>query len=361
MKILLVDDDTIVLNGLAKMVHWDRFDGEIVGMALNGEQGLQMALEKQPDVIISDVIMPVMDGLEMIRQISRHLQEIQYFLLSGFDEFEYAQKAMEFGVKRYILKPISRTKINQLEEDLAAIYNSRKAKMELYDNLWNVQTEEALVAALKNGNRQSVEHFFHSELFVYRNKKEEMLHLFLWLINVICSFLKELGVEEVTIAQSKQDMLTEIFSSKHHAERIEMIKQRMFAAMEIAEIIQGEQSSPHAVIWQAKEFTDKNFMKPNFNIAYLAEQMHLSAPYLSTLFHNEFGVNLSGYITSLRMDYAKKLLQSSNSISEIAKKIGYSDQHYFAKTFKKQTGYTPTEYRNRLLQAKYKGEPEDER
>ena len=106
-KILLVDDQQIVLDGLKKQLNWSRFNGLICGCVSDGAEAINFLQTCRPDVIISDIKMPHMDGIELARQISESpiLSGIPVILLSGYREFEYAKSAMQYHVQHYILKP----------------------------------------------------------------------------------------------------------------------------------------------------------------------------------------------------------------------------------------------------------------
>lgn len=128
-KILLVDDQQIVLDGLKKQLNWSRFNGLICGCVSDGAEAINFLQTCRPDVIISDIKMPHMDGIELARQISESpiLSGIPVILLSGYREFEYAKSAMQYHVQHYILKPVTRQKLEQLEDILTELYKSKES------------------------------------------------------------------------------------------------------------------------------------------------------------------------------------------------------------------------------------------
>lgn len=106
MKILLVEDDFIVRQGILYSIDWKSHHLEICGEAMNGEQGYDMAINMQPDIIITDIRMPVMDGLQLAEKIKKVHPEMEIIILSGYDDFSYAKEAIHIGVHEYLLKPI---------------------------------------------------------------------------------------------------------------------------------------------------------------------------------------------------------------------------------------------------------------
>lgn len=106
LKIIVVDDEYLVRMGIRQTIDWSELGVEIVGEADNGEDGLQLALHHKPDVIITDVRMPYMNGLEFIAKVKEHQLDAGIIVLSGYDEFQYAQSAMQHGASSYLLKPV---------------------------------------------------------------------------------------------------------------------------------------------------------------------------------------------------------------------------------------------------------------
>lgn len=124
MNILLVDDEPIQLRGLCKYVHWNRFGCEKPDYALSASEALKKMEKTLYDIVITDVTMPEMSGLEMIRTARKKWKELPCFvILSGYDDFKYAQEAMRQGVRFYVLKPI---KIYEMEQVLQTIWMEQK-------------------------------------------------------------------------------------------------------------------------------------------------------------------------------------------------------------------------------------------
>lgn len=106
LKVLIVDDEPSVRSRLRKAVKWHELGFDLVGEASDGEEGLEMFKSTDPDIIITDIRMPVFSGLELVQQVKNVSSDINFIVISGYDDFKYAQKALKFGVKDYLLKPI---------------------------------------------------------------------------------------------------------------------------------------------------------------------------------------------------------------------------------------------------------------
>ena len=104
-KILIVDDEYIMRQGLRYMIQWEEEGYQIVGEAVNGKEALERIEELKPHMILCDIVMPVMDGVDFAAVVHKMYPQIQIIILSGYDKFEYVKQACLNGVSDYILKP----------------------------------------------------------------------------------------------------------------------------------------------------------------------------------------------------------------------------------------------------------------
>ena len=121
-KVFLVEDEIIIRNGIKNSINWEMHGYDFVGEASDGELALPMILEKKPDILITDIKMPFMDGLELSEQVKKVLPATKIMILSGYNEFDYAKMAIKIGVTDYLLKPISSEKlldaVNKVAEEI---------------------------------------------------------------------------------------------------------------------------------------------------------------------------------------------------------------------------------------------------
>ena len=134
-KVFLVEDEVIIRSGVKKSINWEQEGYEFVGEASDGELAYPMILKEKPDILITDIRMPFMDGLELSRLVKKELPDIKILILSGYDEFEYAKKAIKIGVTEYLLKPISAAKLTEVLNAVAETIrqeNEEKNLLETY-------------------------------------------------------------------------------------------------------------------------------------------------------------------------------------------------------------------------------------
>ena len=106
-RVLLVDDEEDIRVGISRKMDWAGLGFSLVGEAENGQDALELAEQLRPDVVLTDIKMPFMDGLELCRILTQRLPAAKFVVFSGFDDFEYAKQAIRMNVSEYILKPMS--------------------------------------------------------------------------------------------------------------------------------------------------------------------------------------------------------------------------------------------------------------
>ncbi|MCR4694356.1 MAG: response regulator [Pseudobutyrivibrio sp.] len=245
LKLLIADDEDSIRHGVSKYIsmHTDIFDK--IYEAADGGQALDIIIGNQPEVLIIDVQMPIMNGLDVMKKAAQSNLHPLTIILSGYDEFSYAQKAMKLGAKEYLLKPVRAKEI-----------------LESIENICN-------------------------EAFGIGAKKEE-------------------------------DIVKKSPEEKTSGDR--------FALMAHEYLVEHFRED----IWQAG----------------VAELLGISSSYLSTAFVKKYGNSFSDELNKIRVERAcPYLLQTDMKTYEVAFKVGFKDEKYFSKTFKKYTGQNPREYR----------------
>ena len=241
LQVVLVDDEIMIREGFKRLFDWAAHDCEVVGEAADGMEALAQIDHLQPDIVIMDINIPIINGLKVIQTSRMRYPDMAFIIVSGYDDFSYCREALRMRITDYILKPVNYEEFGSCIDRLKiALYEKRK-------------TEE------------------------------------------------QDAQEERTIT---------------------------------------------GIIRYLQEHLDKEI---SLNI--LADEFHLSSQYISQLFKSEIGVNFLAYLTSIRMERAKKLLLATSlSIGEISEKCGYADYRVFTKVFKKEEGSTPSQYRRNFLE-----------
>lgn len=131
-KVLLVDDERIIREGIAVIIDWERYGFLLIGTAQNGVEALEIIRQESPEVVITDLKMPVLNGLELIAKVKPELPETVFIILSGYGEFEMAREAMRYGVRYYLLKPCNETKIIEILNEIKAELLQKEEKEQFF-------------------------------------------------------------------------------------------------------------------------------------------------------------------------------------------------------------------------------------
>lgn len=119
-RVVLVDDERLILEGLSRVVKWQELGCEVIGTAQDGREGLELIRKNKPDIVISDIRMPNMDGLAMLAALRSEFPRIQVTVLTAYRDFDYAQRAINLGVCRYLLKPSKMDELNEAIRTMTA-------------------------------------------------------------------------------------------------------------------------------------------------------------------------------------------------------------------------------------------------
>jgi len=235
--VLIVDDESYVREGIARRIAWQQMGFDHVYTASQADEALKLAGSVHPDLVISDVRMPHMNGLDMFRHMTQILPNAKVIFISAYSEIEYYRAAMKMKAVSFVEKPVI---LEELSEQIA-----RAALL--------IQAEGSA-----------------------RKPEPEA--------NQVVTFIRR-EIEE------------------HYAD-------------------------------------------PDFSLAHLAQRLHLSENYISTLYKKETGSTISASIDAVRMEHAKALLRDPrNRISDVSRMVGIENTDYFSRRFRLYTGQTPSAYR----------------
>ena len=128
LKIFLAEDEVIVRETIKRMIPWENLGFELVGEAADGEMALPLLIRQQPDLLITDIKMPFMDGLTLARLAKKEVPGLKVVILSGYDDFNYAKQAINIGVEDYLLKPITKNALIERLTEIRSRYEDEKTQ-----------------------------------------------------------------------------------------------------------------------------------------------------------------------------------------------------------------------------------------
>lgn len=347
LKILIVDDKLVTLQGLRKLLPLEKLNAVIVGEAQNGERAYELAMEHKPDIVISDIRMPVMDGLELCKKLHLAVPDVVKILLTAYGDFSYAQNAIEYGVTEYILKPITKEKIDHIANKINEVSQTKIRIKSFYNFVYNTDIRNELSSALTSGDIEGIEDFFNSELKRLEQYNDTLVKE--WgsiLLDLYYSVIESMG--NLILAQllaSKSYTWSQLLSSGNKEEVIQLVQALYLKAAGL--IYTHKDSSIDTYIRLIEKYIDENYHDTNLSVRQISDMLNLTPNYISYIFSKVKGENISKYINRIRITKAKEMLCNRFiNVSSIAHRAGYTNSKYFTKVFKDNEGMTPSEYRN---------------
>ena len=152
LKIFLAEDEVVVRETIKRMIPWEELGFELVGEAADGEMALPLLIRQQPDLLITDIKMPFMDGLTLARLVKKEIPGLKVVILSGYDDFNYAKQAIGIGVEDYLLKPITKNALIERLSEIRSRYEHEKTQKEYYEKF-----QREMQAYEKNSSRDFFE------------------------------------------------------------------------------------------------------------------------------------------------------------------------------------------------------------
>ncbi|NYE08386.1 two-component system response regulator YesN [Bacillus niacini] len=381
-KVVIADDEKLILKNLAQIIDWQGLDCEIIGTAQNGQEVMEIIKNQQADLLLTDISMPEMSGIELLKTINQIDNKPMVILISGYDDFEYAKEGIKNNAFDYILKPIDydeledcvKRALNKLKEQKVNVYEHEKyAIYELITSgKVDAQTnnKQALYFSMIVKNyKEDIELIFtknedflskwNPNLFVYQLSDKEVMvvvemakHFVTQAADITDAFSQLLlheGSDQCIISFGK--VVEQLFEIKHSVEAAkELLKYENYISGNVLteERLKKEykpSQSAAAMMEEALDYIRNNF-QTDLGVEQIAQQVGLSVSYFSLLFKQKTGLTFLDYLTNVRMEYACLFLQNTDlKTYEIAEKVGYTDQRYFSQVFKRKMKKTPSEYR----------------
>lgn len=169
LKIFLAEDEVIVRETIKRMIPWENLGVELVGEAADGEMALPLLLRQKPDLLITDIKMPFMDGLTLAKVAKKEIPGLKVVILSGYDDFNYAKQAINIGVEDYLLKPITKNALIERLTEIRSRYEHEKTQKEYYEKFhremqaYEKNSSRDFFEALVRGSMDMMEIYRRSE------------------------------------------------------------------------------------------------------------------------------------------------------------------------------------------------------
>ena len=367
-KVFLVEDETIIRQGIKNNIDWRSNGFELVGEAGDGEYAYPMILKSQPDILLTDVKMPFMDGLELSRLVKKALPRTKIIVISGYNEFDYAKEAIKIGISDYLLKPVtSASLMDALKKVSDQIFEEQENSRLLERYFINYEkymafpdksdyscVDRKLIRNfLKTGNIEECGIFIdeYFEAVGEGNYMSLLLRQYMTMDIFYCvlEFIKSLNAQELNTKPELTDLKRVTKAIEKADTTMEYLKELFTFALTVRDKNSGDRYG--LLIREAQEYIAENYGNSDFSLNMIAGYIGVSPSYFSSIFKQGTGQSFIEYLTKVRIDRACELLRCTTlRTSEIGEQVGYNDPHYFSTAFKKIMGQSPKEFKTRVNQ-----------
>lgn len=385
--LLFIDDDAIIRRAIQKNIDWESNGFCLEYVARDGIDALEYLTSHQPDIILSDIKMPVMDGIEMARQIKERYPDMLFIFLSGHEDFEYAKQALKLNAFDYLTKPISNEAlIEVVKRAETELLNRTKTKMILTNGLPIVrrhylskllqnQFHDLDLKKLKQFDIDISDKIGTTGVINLTGVLSESSLLSSDSIELICDELENLYPDCIFVKSNAaqifflylhkktvtdQDFTRHLESfEKQVIERLNVFQKlgakfffgSIFHKAEelkhsYREAMKKELTIDNSLVEEIKTYIYQNYSEEDLTLREIAAQFRLNHCYMTMLFKKETGTSVYDFLIRTRMEKAKELLiQTDKKIYEIADMVGYGYSQHFSNSFKKYFDCTISEFR----------------
>ncbi|MCL2035171.1 MAG: response regulator [Oscillospiraceae bacterium] len=405
---ILVEDESFERKSLVNCIDWQLVGIQIIGEAINGSQGFSLVEQLHPDIVLTDVKMPVMDGIELSKKIRRYAPETKIIFLSSYDDFEYAKQAIDLNIQAYVMKPVNEMELLRVVKKAANEITEKAIERHMLDKIKeNYSTSrslahQALINRMLTGMQMNEDdarnlgldwlcppfpHGLGLLLSLYNQGLMYSIDENLPELNRECAkicgqsisvcmnpgvlvtlFCASDELRDGTTARLKQILLDFFEERGERQAKISFIcheKNTGTPAQLYAELSgRGAGSytppdSPFEKKKNKKQIADEveNIIEAQYQLPLtlesIAKTMHFTPNYLGTVFKSVKKISVNRFLMKTRIEKAEEFLRGSElSINEIAECCGFGSLTYFYTSFKKETGVTPSDFRqNRIGEA----------
>ena len=402
LKILIVDDEQVVRVYLQSIVNWEQYDCQVVTTCENGMEALEVMAQQPIDLILTDLEMPKMNGLQLIEEIRSRGYQTKVIVLSNHSDYDLSREVMKLGALDYYVKTnvkeadiISMIELvsEQVKKQLLQKHALEEEKRLKIDNfkigrkifLTTVLTGDVYYNELQLSQYVKMYHLFEPRLSLYQLRFQQPIELrqFLYVDAIIAAEFQKydhdvvhLTQEKILVALYERTIVEEQVLMDHWLRIVKNIKNYLRAELQaskrllidstdkltsctklfqndvpgdVSSVIADEELSHYRPEIQSILYYIHEHYDERITLQDLSAFACLNEAYLSRLFKMETKKTINSYINELRIYKAKELLKSPNiMVKEVAQLVGIKDQLYFNRVFKKFCGENPTDYQDRV-------------
>jgi len=356
-RIIVADDEIMARERMVRFVE-DIPEVKVVASLRNGMQVREYLEKNRANMVITDIRMPLMNGLELAEYIYKEHPSCQVVLISAYDEFDYARKAINYGVKSFLVKPIVQQELSEL---ISSLYQrqikEKKTRLFMEDIAGNFYIQQ--IREWLEGKRSKVPEFaVNKKVILYTVKMEEACsynkimiqtalgNILQWLsAKCIPYFLGVFGNEyHYAVLYEYEGMLPGVAELEEIIEKLVGVNSEVTCTQKLDSLYMLKKNEEDDIVIKAKTYIISH-IKESISREMVAEAVHMDPSYFSRYFKKKTGKSFQDFVFEIRMEKAKQLLAEGWRVKDVCNYIGYRDRNYFNKMFREYTGYNPSDYR----------------
>lgn len=352
--IMISDDEKIERDYIRSVINKYPEKYKLIAEACNGQQIIELAFKYNPDIIIMDIKMPIYNGLEAAKIIKLKFKNMIIILNSAYAEFEFAQKAIDYDLDGYLLKPCSEKSII---EAIESSINKKNLNHMLYKNspFFNKLNEyphlvvEQIIKSIYLRDITLLKTSIELYMKFLKTQEEKVACYRLYIINTMFSIIIALqsviGDQSYKVIYNSKHLLK--ISGRTSSYEILDVSENFFNLL--ISILSEEFKLNYNCEDIIQNYIDKYFQK-QISLESLSNIFHFNPSYISRTFHKNKKITIGAYINKKRIEYAINLLENSNLlIKDIAFESGFKNISHFNKVFKDITGQIPSSIKRKEI------------
>lgn len=365
-KVVIIDDEPWTREVIKQLADWEALGLTVAGEASDGEYGLELIRLTAPDIILTDVKMPHLNGIDLIDTLRKENNSTPVIFISGYDDYNYIRSALKLSAVDYLLKPIKPEELNHQLSNCVKLLAGRKEdrgearnpEPGFLEAAWASRfyvLRDNLLSSLNSLDSNIIKQKC-SEIYQLISKNEEeplskgnLVCIYYTLMNTLENFILSRDFVPKEILQNKH--ISFVFSRDCSPKEMMDYIQNLYCLA--SERIQEYNRNRNRLdISRIKKYIEEHYTE-GITLELTAAAYYVSKEYLSKTFKAATGKGFLEYLTELRMERAKELiLDYKVPLKEVGEMVGYLDQAHFYKTFKRYFGKTPGEIRGLIIDNK---------
>lgn len=352
---IIIDDEPFIRDVINALGHWDELEIDVVGEASDGVAGIELVKQLAPDIVITDVKMPRLDGLGLAAELNTYDNPPQIIIVSGYDDFELVRQALKCGVSDYLLKPIKEDELNEQLAACTAEAAARERRLSIRRKWAPNPDYGKWLDDFRLAQKQIGDLLHGSDIAALAERFEQLaestssagglpetIHCYYALMEQLQQYASENGSSVKELCGEKG--FGYVFGTGDDIKEALGHVCRLYCAA-ATEVQRRARQRGRLDMGLVKKYIDENVDK-NLSLQLVSDHFHVSREYLSRSFKAEYEVSFSEYLFSRRMERARELIVDYRvPIKDAWQMLHFVDQTHFYKCFKRYFGKAPGEMR----------------